>query len=160
MYECSLNGGPGASEVSIEVTGIPYALYAVYTYTPLVSPGTVSISDGNTTFYYEFGGTRIDTVAALVLTTSKNPLSPTSGPAQYQVFSGLSGSGFTLKTGGSVSGFISNNVAGLQIVELNSVPEPASALSMGLGAGWICLSVIRRRRIASGRTHGSLAGRG
>ncbi len=141
------NGGAN-TEVSVTLNSIPYAMYDVYVYasTDTANNPVLSSTIGATTFYYQSDGTFGNSSAtSLLLTTSTDPLNPTIGPAQYQLFSGLSGSSFTLTTGGSLTTLISNNVFGLHIVSTTApVPEPSTvALLVGMSIGGI---VLRRKR--------------
>jgi hypothetical protein len=105
-----------------------------------------------TTYYYRSDGRLNNVATSLLQTTSTDPLNPTIGPGQYQLFGGLTGSSFALTTGGSITTVISNNVFGLQIVETQPVPEPEtiSLVLTGLGTlGTVCLR--RRRPSACGR---------
>jgi hypothetical protein len=87
-----------------------------------------------------------DAALAPLQTTSTNPLGPTAGPAQYQIFSGMTASSVTITTGGSLSNVLSNNVFGIQIVETAApIPEPGSALMM-LGALSTLVFTLRRTR--------------
>ena len=92
--------------------------------------------------YNMSGGTANNVATNLLLTTSTISGSPTSGPAQYQLFTGLTGATFSLSTTGGAGGVISNNVFGLQIV---AVPEPAG-VALLLGAGAIGLVWCSRRK--------------
>jgi hypothetical protein len=119
------------------VTNIPYASYAAYVYASqdAISAVTLSISNGATTYYYASSGSSNAGVTSLLRTVSTNQSSPTLGPAQYQVFAGLSGPTLTLTTGGSISGIISNNFFGLQIVQAAApVPVLSPWVLAGLGA--------------------------
>ena len=122
----------------ISVTNIPYSSYKVYVYASedTYALNTLSITDGHTTFYYAGDGRLMSAAPSLLLTTSTNSLSPTVGPAQYQVFE-ETGSSFTLTTGGAITYTLSNNVFGIQIVPnpvpTNSVPTNKDQCKDG---GW------------------------
>jgi len=94
---------PG-TDITITVTNIPYAKYDVYSYASqdTTATNTLSISNGTTTYYYASNGSSNAGATSLLLTTSTNPLSPTLGPAQYQIFSEMTASSFTLTTAGSI----------------------------------------------------------
>lgn len=143
-----LGNNTADTEVSITVNNIPYAAYDVYVYssTDTANNPTLSNTIGATTYYYGSDGTFGNSSAtSLLLTTSTDPLNPTRGPAQYQLFGGLTGSSFTLTTGGSMSGIISNNVFGLHIVAAQAVPEPGS-LALLIGFGIAGAGVFARRK--------------
>jgi hypothetical protein len=150
MYSGGLFGDNTRSEVSVSVSNIPYASYEVFVYASAdtTAGNTLSITNGVVTFYYRGNGTFDNTATSLLLTTSTNPASPTVGPGQYQLFSGLSGSTFTLTTGGSLNGVLSNNVFGLEIVDTSSSPEPATVLMLVGGLGLLALARRRRARKA------------
>ena len=126
LYSGGLFGSNvGGGEITISITNIPYAFYDVIVY---ASPDTTATNllgitggtdaDGTTTFYYNSDGQTSDHATALLMTTSTDPTNPTTGSAQYQVFSNLTDSTFTLTTSGSITNVLSNNVFGLQIVGL------------------------------------------
>jgi hypothetical protein len=157
MYSGGLYDGGGQWGVS--VSNIPYAAYNVYVYTSTAdASSSVSwVSDGATTYYYQGNGADypgadglpMPTVTSLVQTTSTDPLNPTFGMSQYQIFSGETGSTFTLTNGVGESNVFSNNIFGLQIVDASgsASPEPASFLLIagGLGAMLAARRVIRAR---------------
>ena len=150
LFSGSLNGSDvGLGEVTITVTNIPYASYAVYAYgfgADASGQNVLSLTDGTTTYYYVSDGTP----GALTQTTSTDPNSPTVGLYQYQVFAGKTGASFTLTTGGSITNVLSNNIAGFQIVEFSpqAVPEPASVGLLAAGALGAAGLRLRRRRTA------------
>lgn len=122
--------GTSLTEVSFTVTSVPYSNYDVYVYADgYPTLNTLSISNGATTYYYRSNGSADSAASALTETTSTNPAAPTVGPGQYQVFRNLSGSSFTITTGGSISGVISNNVFGFQIVPSAPPPLPAPSIT-------------------------------
>jgi hypothetical protein len=136
LYQGGVFGNNLLGEVHITLTNIPYSKYDVYVYASADTfvTNTLSITNGVTTFYYASDGRFNNAATSLLQTTSTNPASPTTGPGQYQLFSGQTRATFTLTTAGSISGVISNNVFGLQIVETPSaVPEPASPTLLALG---------------------------
>ncbi|HLH18011.1 MAG TPA: hypothetical protein VKX45_12355 [Bryobacteraceae bacterium] len=147
MYADGLYGDPsGGGEVQITLSNIPYAEYDVYVYASQDGSQTnvLSITDGTTRFYYRGNGSSNSSASSLLLTASTNPGSPTVGPAQYQLFSNETLPSVTLTTGGSVHNVISNNVFGLQIVDLTSpTPEPDSVLLL---AGGLSLMIFITRR--------------
>jgi hypothetical protein len=126
LYSGGLFGSNvGGGEVTISITNIPYAFYDVIVYASADTTATNLLgitggtdADGMTTFYYNSGGRTNDHATTLLMTTSTDPFHPTTGPAQYQVFSNLTDSTFTLTTSGSITNVLSNNVFGLQIVGL------------------------------------------
>lgn len=141
MYRAGIVGFTSA-QVSIAVYNIPYALYDVYVYASADTTDTslLSITDGTTTFYYASDGSTNAGATSLLLTTSTDPLNPTVGPAQYQIFKGLTSSSLSLLAAGSIGDTISNNVFGFQIVA-STVPEPSSfTIFAGIALfGWITL---------------------
>lgn len=150
MYRGGLYGdnAPSSVEVSVTVTDIPFAMYDVIVYASAMSasaspPAPVGIT-GNGFSYYYFGSSP----ETVIQTTGTTPGTATGGGFQYQLFADLTASTFNLNTFGSLNNQWSNNVFGLQIVEvleeMAPVPEPATfglALS-GLGA----LAARRRRQ--------------
>ena len=150
MYSGGLFGDSNTSEVFVTISNISYLNYAVYVYASSdeANDGPMSISNGTTTYYYQSGGSGNAGAASLLLTTSTNPLLPTNGQAQYQIFQLLNSPTFSLSTGGSINGLYSNNVFGLQIVELTEaapVPEPGTLALMGLGLALVAGRQLRRK---------------
>ncbi len=139
----------GGTVVTITLSGIPYGIYDIYTYASADSSNnsTLSIGTGSTRYYYSSGGTSNSSATDLLLTTSTNSGSPTMGPAQYQLFSGLTGSSVTFTTTGGAGGVLSNNVFGLELV---AVPEP-STVALGLGLSALGLVWAKRRRATAQR---------
>lgn len=143
LYSGGLVGNDTISEVKVSITGIPYDSYDVYVYASQEGPltNTLSISDGTTTFYYCSFGENYNDTTALIQTTGTDVSNPTRGAPQYQVFRGLTKSSFSLTTGGSLNGILSNNVYGLQIVSRDKSDSmaliPARCFQMGntLGIG-------------------------
>jgi len=147
LYRGGIYGG--SSEVSITLTGIPFAQYNVYVFASAddSANNTLSISSGGTTYYYRSSGSDNSAATSLLLVTSTSAISPTTGPATYEQFLNQTGSSFSAITGGSINGSISNNVFGLQIV---AVPEPATeAMILGVGALGVGLLVRRNRSMRS-----------
>ena len=152
LYSGCLYGlGDGTSNAQFSVTlgNIPYASYDVYVYashdTTSPTSSVLSTTIGAQTFYYASGGAANPSATTLLQTTSTDALSPTRGPAQYQLFSDVTGSSFTLTSKGSAYNVIANDLFGIQIVPTAATPEPGSvALLVGMtsvGAG-----VFRKRR--------------
>jgi hypothetical protein len=144
LYRSGIVGDNATREVSISLSGIPYSSYDLYVFASADTTATnqLSISNGTTTFYYASGGQNNLGATALLQTTSTTSGSPTTGPGQYQLFSGLTGSSVTLTTGGSISNVIANNVFGFQIVN-TAQPVPESSMIMGLvffGGGLFAVS--------------------
>ena len=146
LYQAGLVGNPNTSEVSIDISNIPYARYDVYVFSAAdtTDTNTISITDGLTTFYQRSNGSLNNTATNLLQTTSIDPVNPTVGPGQYQVFH-KTGSSVSLLTGGSINDIISNNVFGLQIVQ--TVPEPGTFSLIGLGL--IGMRIYKHRNISS-----------
>lgn len=148
MYRGGLVGDNAVSEVFVTVTDIPFAMYDVIVYASAMGasaspPAPVGITGNGFSYYY--GGPGPGTV---IQTTGTTPGTATGGGFQYQLFANLTASTFNLNTFGSLNNQWSNDVFGLQIVEvldeMAPVPEPATlglALS-GLGA----LAAWRRRQ--------------
>ena len=146
LYRGGLGGSnTGAGEVSISLTNIPFAVYDVYVFASqdTTATNTLSVTDSITTFYYRSGGATNAGAASLLQTTSTNVLAPTVGQAQYQLFTGKTGSTFTLTTGGSLTGQISNNVFGVQVV---AVPESGSLALVLPALGVLGAMVVRRKK--------------
>jgi hypothetical protein len=119
-------GDAGANaEASVTVSDVPYSAYDVYVFTQDrgVSSNVLSVTDGSTTYFYESDGSG----AADSITQITGLTSGTATPGgSYALFSGLSGSSFTVTTGGAVTGVITNEIFGIHIVNTATVPEPST----------------------------------
>jgi hypothetical protein len=131
-------GGLDGTALSVTIADIPYTEYAIYPFASSASSrsDTLSITDGTTTFYYASDGSeyagdgnKLTGVTSLTRTTGIASLDPTVAMAQYQLFTGETG-----------SGNISNNLFGFQIVA--ETPEPGSLFVFAGGAvmlgGFMC----------------------
>lgn len=129
LYSGGLVGNDTMSEVRVAVSGIRYARYEVFVFASADTRdrSTLSITDGRTTYYYRSTGRVNAGARRLLRTRSRDPLSPTAGPAQYQVFEGCEEL-FAVVTGGSEHCVLSNNVFGLLFVaaERSSDAKPAA----------------------------------
>ncbi|WP_241392677.1 PEP-CTERM sorting domain-containing protein [Rippkaea orientalis] len=134
LYTSGLFGSNIISEISLSLSGIPYSSYDLYVFASADTSANnqLSITDGNTTFYYASNGQFNSAATTLLQTTSTIPGSPTTGPGQYQLFAGLTGSSITLTTGGSLTNILSNNVFGFQIVSTTSTTIPEPSMIIGL----------------------------
>lgn len=126
IYSGGLVGNDTVSEVRVAVSGIPYARYEVFVFASADTSNRsrLSITDGQTTFYYRSAGRGNAGATRLLRTRSRDPRSPTAGPAQYQVFQGR-GESFAVVTGGSRHCVLSNNIFGLLIVRAEQPPDAA-----------------------------------
>ncbi|NNM86831.1 MAG: PEP-CTERM sorting domain-containing protein [Phycisphaerales bacterium] len=141
---------------TITVSGLTYSSYEVIAYfnsdhlntNTNAAFGNVSI--GSTKYYY----TAIGPVSAdyspspyrQTTTTTDPGVASSSDLADYAVFTGLSGSSFTLTLTPEGVALSGNNsgIAGLQIVDTTAVPEPAT---MGMfAAGAMGLLIASRRK--------------
>jgi hypothetical protein len=143
LYRAGLVGDDTVSEVRVSLTDVPFPLYGVFVFASADSSdrSPLSISDGRTTFYYRSAGRDNGRATRLLRTRSEQPQAPTEGPAQYQVFAARAGPTFTLLTGGSRNGVLSNNVFGLQVVRA----APAEGGAMGEARR----EVARKRGVAA-----------
>lgn len=127
--------------IEINFTDIPFATYDIYVYADNIDSGAHAISaySGNV----QQGSTLWLSTPSFPSTTyaqgtSTNQGSPTN-PANYVVFSGLTGSSVTIDLS-STSQFALLN--GIEIV--SSVPEPTSVLLLVGGMTWLLLGRQRR----------------
>lgn len=147
LYRSGIFGDNATREVSISLSGIPYSSYDLYVFASgsIAANNQLSISNGTTTFYYASAGQHNSGATALLQTTSTTSGSPTTGRAQYQLFSGLTGPSVTLTTGGSIPVVISNNIFGFQIVNTaQPVPEPSMIMGLVFFGGGL-FAVSRRK---------------
>lgn len=131
--ERNRNGGALAS-----VSQITYSTYDVYIYYGSTDI-TARLNDGSGDVDVALDANNDG--SSFVLGTAGTTFDDT-GAGNYYVFSGLTGSSFTLETGLDIGTQGTNNgfVYGMQIVEV--IPEPSAALLGGLGA----FLLLRRRR--------------
>lgn len=115
LYGGAILGDHPGLEVTISAVNIPYNLY-IYASQDSTATNTLSLTNSITTYYFRSNGAPNSSAVSLMETTSTTLGAPTVGPAQYQVFRGLTNSSFTITTGGAINGVISSQVFGLQIV--------------------------------------------
>lgn len=147
LYRSGIRPTSTGTVLTVSVSDIPYTVYDVYVYASQNSTATntLSVSDGTTTYYYKSAGSTMDGSFGLTRVTSTNPASPTARNANYEVFEGKTGSSFTFTVEGSITGTISNNLYGFQIVNA-AVPEPGTLLLGGIAAASGGVGVWWRRR--------------
>ena len=129
-------------QITFSISGLPAAIadtgYDVYAYIGSDGNGrTGTITDGTTTYSYStFSAQDGAFPGAYAQTTDTADGNP---EANYAVFSGLTGSDFTLTLD---RGSNNSGIHGIQIV---TIPEP-SCLTMGLIATLMGAGILRRRR--------------
>ena len=104
-------------------------------------PGRVAI--GSTTYFYNTVGNLNGTYS---LTTDTTGASGTN--ADYAVFSGQTGSSFTLNQNIQNNNFGNSGVFGLQIVNTSPVPETSTGIAFGaclLGLTGLALTARKRK---------------
>ena len=112
--------GDKDDQVCISFAQIPYAIYDVYVFTQsrTTNGSALSVTLGDTTYYYATDG---DSVAnEIKQITSKTSGSPTKG-GSYALFQNVTGDSFVIKTGGSRTGVISNQIFGVHIVASSNI---------------------------------------
>lgn len=144
------------TSASVTVSNVPYTSYEVIAYfnsdhaNTGSSPSFGNVNIGSTTYYF----TAIGPVSAdyspspyTQTTTTTDPGAASSSDlADYAVFTGLSGSSFTLTASAEGLSNSGNNlgITGFQIVDTTAVPEPAT---MGMfAAGAMGLLLVSRRK--------------
>ncbi len=143
--------------ITITVSGLtvaPSATYSVYLYTATDGGqryAQYSLTSGsyNTTYYGSvsgFGGSYTQ-ITNTTVDNSSNVGSLTGLSGNYEVFSGLVGSSFTITAAPDVisGSFPRAPINGLQIVGVSAVPEPASLGLCAVGA--MGLLLLRRRKM-------------
>jgi hypothetical protein len=140
----------GAND-SITASGIPYVAYDLYVYMYDDGPGRAGLfTVGSTTYYARgFGPSEgdgnpdFDGTGYVLSTDTTLGAGSDIDQGNYVLFSGLTGSSFTLDMDAINAGSLDRNkVAGIQIV---AVPEPGTFALAGFGA--VCgLLAWRRRR--------------
>ena len=107
--------GDKDDQVGISFAQIPYAIYDVYVFTQsrTTNGSALSITLGDTTYYYTTDGHSVANEMKQI--TSKKSEAPTKGGA-YALFRNVSGDSFVVKTGGSRTGVIANQIFGIHIV--------------------------------------------
>lgn len=151
MRRGGLFGNEGPGEISITVTGIPYATYDVYVYATGDYPAdpVLSLSNGTTTYYYRGDGVTPDEGATeQTEATSTDPENPNVGRAFYMVFRNQTTSTFSLATAGSMGGVVSNNVFGFQIV--GPTPGPVTPADTTAPVITAPVSIIKEATSAAG----------
>jgi len=133
----------GSEDTFVTVNGISTSLfpngYDVYVYFGADSNGrTGEVSDGTTTFSYTTASAdgTFDDSSDYLLTTDTVAGSPN---ANYAIFSGLTGSSVTIDL---IRGSSNSGIYGIQLV--SAIPEPSSALLLGIG--FASINMLRRRK--------------
>ena len=103
------------NEVAISFAQIPYASYDVYVFTQARTgnDSELSITLGDATYFYATDGRAAADEMKQI--TSKTSGAPTKG-GSYALFRNVSGDSFVVKSSGSRSGVISNQIFGIHIV--------------------------------------------
>jgi len=116
--------GDSDDQVGISFAQIPYATYDVYVFTQsrTTNGSALSITLGDTTYHYTTDGHSIANEMKQI--TSKTAGAPTKG-GSYALFRNVSGDSFVIKTGGSRTGVISNQIFGVHIVDSSDIPLPS-----------------------------------
>lgn len=113
--------GDDNDQVSISFAQVPYATYDVYVFTQsrTTNGSELFITIGDTTYFYTTDGrSAADEMKPI---TSKTSGAPTKG-GSYALFRNVSGDKFVIKTGGSRTGVISNQIFGVHIVDSSDTP--------------------------------------
>jgi len=137
----------------LTVTDVPYVLYDVVVYSTQGGTTRDSLFNiGTQNIYFR------DTQAAPPFDQSSGTFAgDPAGNGNYMLFTGISGSSFTLNiqglTGGG--GLFQSGLGGIQIIDMSPpAPEPSTAVLLGLGIA--ACSTLRRKRPASvGASHQS-----
>ena len=149
----------GGNSFGLTVTNIPYTDYTIYVYLgenssqpasdsswTLTNTGTGTVN--STVFYQEFNASSLTPQGTYVLGTNTTPNSPANSGsypnADYLEFTGNTANNFTL-TGETLTGL--PMLAGIQIVDTASAPEP-SAYAILLGGMGMLLGLRALRRTA------------
>ena len=113
--------GDNDDQVGISFAQIPYAIYDVYVFTQsrTTNDSALSVTLGDTTYYYTTDGHSVANEMKQI--ASKTPGAPTKG-GSYALFRNVSGDSFAIKTGGSRTGVISNQIFGVHIVASSNIP--------------------------------------
>ncbi len=145
----------------VTVSNIPFATYEVIAYVNSDHLNTASdrafgnvalsgASGGNATFYYTAVGPVSYTSAQLlagdefIQATATSDVGTNNPLADYAIFTGVTGSSFTLTNSaeGAVGSGNNTGLTGLQIVDTAAVPEPSTAALAAIGL--LGLILIRR----------------
>ena len=150
------DGNAGAITVTVSgLTVAPNTTYSVYLYTATDSGqryAQYNLTSGsyNTTYYGSVGGFpgSYTQITNTTVDNSGNVNSLAGLTGDYEVFSGLTGSSFTITAlPNSINGsFPRAPIDGLQIVGVSAVPEPASVGLLAIGG--LGLLLVKRRKMA------------
>ncbi|MCU0689149.1 MAG: PEPxxWA-CTERM sorting domain-containing protein [Phycisphaerales bacterium] len=141
--------GGGGRVATFTFSQIAYPTYDVYVYSPLaISYPAIqqSVKVGSTTYW--LGGTAGAAAAPFAgpgdyrqSTATTRSAAVLQHPANYVVFSGLSGASFAMQVESAILG----RIAGVQIVSVSPVPEPGTWALMLAGLGVVAF-VSRRKK--------------
>lgn len=144
-----LNSGPAGwnppiTHSSVAISQIDYALYDIIVYFSADVAGREgSVTDGATTYYFNTVGVASVSGSSAILAGTVDTAGLYTTSANYAVFSGLSGASQTI----TVQMRDNDEWGGIAGFQLVSVPEPASAASLG-GVAVLLAALTRRRRRA------------
>ena len=153
------SGPPAAANptATVTVSSVPYASYDLYVYAyngSLSSPGTMG------TYTVTPSGSLVGTSQTVMLQNTFSPSNPftlatATTPGDYLLFTGLTGSSFTLtadRTAGDTASTTFIPIDGFQIVQSSpaAVPEASTTISFGmllaLGLGAVA---VRKKKVAA-----------
>ena len=154
------------TSATLTVSNIPYATYEVIAYVNSdhvntatnASYGNIALggaSGGNATYYYKTVGPVSYTSAQLtagaeyIQTTATTDAGSGNPVADYAIFTGVTGSSFTLTNSAEGTAGSGNNtgLTGIQIVDTSAVPEPSTVALAAIGL--VGLMLIKRRGAAT-----------
>ncbi len=154
------------SPAVLTVSNIPYSTYEVIAYVNSdhlntasnASYGNIALSGattGNGTYYYTAVGPVSYTAAQLtagaeyIQTTATSDALKSNPVADYAIFTGVTGSSFTLTNSAEGAAGTGDNtgLTGIQIVETSAVPEPSTVALTAVGV--LGLMLIKRRKAAT-----------
>ncbi len=141
---------------TVTVSGIGYSSYEVIAYFNSdhayngSAPAIGDVNIGSTTYYYTAIGPVTSSDSHYPFTETTSTSSSVMTVADYAVFSGLTGSSFTLTLNplGATGTGNNSGIAGLQIVDTTQVPEPASLGLFAAGALGLTLATRRKPSVA------------
>jgi hypothetical protein len=139
-----------SSQDAVDISNIPYAQYDVYVYSYEDAVGrSTNFTIGATTL-------ELTTIGHYSPFPPYHQATPADTSGNYVLFSGVTGSGFSLDIQGLSGGdsLFQSVLTGIQIVDVTSVPEPGSIVLLGVGLVGL---LAGRRRIARRRAKSAAA---
>lgn len=158
LYSGFMQNNTDGAQTIFTLTDIPFAQYDIYVYAQGQTVaganfrgGSVAISESSTTYFTQGGVSPAnDGTGYVAMTTTSIPVTPVESDivfGNYAVYQGLTDTNQTITTTGYLwTDHARQQVYGIQIVEVEAVPEPGTLGLVGISGLIVGLGFLKRRR--------------